>query len=196
MKYSGGAVVITQLALTDSVGRPYAEILQDWVLKPIGMTRSGFDQPLTSERDRNAARAHNGRGAAMDTKWHVYPELAAAGLWTTPTDLAKFAIEVQLALRGRSRRGALAGDGARDDHAGRRRPVRSRVRDPAEGRRLVLLARRIELGIPVRADRAHAQGYGVAIMTNSDSGGRLIEEIRSRVASAYNWDTLDKAVPR
>src|SRR5262249_45380865 len=101
-KYSGGAVTIAQLALTDVVRRPYPEILRDWVLAPIGMTRSGYDQPLSPERDRNAARAHDASGRARDAKWHVYPELAAAGLWTTPTDLAKLAIELQLATHGES----------------------------------------------------------------------------------------------
>ena len=41
-----------------------------------------------------------------------------------------------------------------------------------------------------------AKGYGVAVMTNSDSGGRLIREVRDRVARAYGWDTLDKSIPR
>jgi len=99
-KYSGGGVTIMQLALTDTIGKPFPEILQDSVLRPIGMTNSVFEQPLSPERDRNAARAHNSEGRAMDAKWHVYPEFAAAGLWTTPTDLAKFAIEVQRSLRG------------------------------------------------------------------------------------------------
>ena len=95
MKYSGGGVTVMQLALTDAVGRPFPEILEEYVLGPIGMHNSAFEQPLTAERDRNAARAHDGSGNAMDAKWHVYPELAAAGLWTTSTDLAEFAIEVQ-----------------------------------------------------------------------------------------------------
>ena len=49
-------------------------------------------------RRRQAARAHDRTGARMGDPWHVYPEQAAAGLWTTPTDLARFAIEVQLSL--------------------------------------------------------------------------------------------------
>src|SRR5262252_410852 len=195
-KYSGGAVTITQLTLTDTVGRPYPEILQEWVLKPIGMTRSGYDQPLTAERDRNAARAHNGRGAAMDTKWHVYPELAAAGLWTTPTDLAKFAIEVQLSTRGRSNK-VLSQTMAREMIT----PVGVgpfavgfSIQQKGEG--CYFSHGGSNWGFQCDLTAHTLKGYGVAIMTNSDSGGRLIEEIRSRVAAAYNWDTLDKPIPR
>jgi len=195
-KYSGGAVTIAQLALTDVVGRPYPELLQEWVLKPIGMTRSGYDQPLTPERDRNAARAHNGRGAAMDTKWHVYPELAAAGLWTTPTDLAKFAIEVQLSTRGRSNK-VLSQTMAREMIT----PVGVgpfavgfSIQQKGEG--WYFSHGGSNWGFQCDLTAHALKGYGVAIMTNSDSGGRLIEEIRSRVAAAYNWDSLDKPIPR
>jgi CubicO group peptidase (beta-lactamase class C family) len=195
-KYSGGAVTIAQLALTDAVGRPYPDLLQEWVLKPIGMTRSGFDQPLTPERDRNAARAHNGRGAAMDAKWHVYPELAAAGLWTTPTDLARFAIEVQLAVRGLSHK-VLSQSTAREmitpvgvgPYA-----VGFAIQQKGEG--WYFSHGGSNWGFQCDLTAHTLKGYGVAIMTNSDSGGRLIEEIRSRVAAAYNWDTLDKPIPR
>src|SRR5690606_21638422 len=100
MKYSGGGYTILQLALTDSTGRPFAEILQNAVLGPLGMTRSAFEQPLSPARDRNAARGHGEDGTSMGAKWHVYPELAAAGLWTTPLDLAKFVIEVQKSVHG------------------------------------------------------------------------------------------------
>ena len=68
------------------------------------MTNSTFEQPLPAARHAQAARAHNRNGARMSDPWHVYPEQAAAGLWTTPTDLARFAIEVQLAVQGRSSR--------------------------------------------------------------------------------------------
>src|SRR5262249_23062165 len=101
-KYSGGAVLIEQLALSDAVGKPFDEIAREWVLGPIGMTNSTYEQPLPVSREKQAARAHSRTGARMGDPWHVYPERAAAGLWTTPSDLAKFAIEVQLAVLGKS----------------------------------------------------------------------------------------------
>lgn len=195
-KYSGGAVTIQQLALTEVVGKPFPQIMREYVLDPIGMTNSTFEQPLSPARDKQAARAHNGAGRAMDAKWHVYPEMAAAGLWTTPTDLAKFAIEVQLALQGQSNKvlsqtmvqemitpvgvGPYAvgfsivkqGEGWYFGHGGGN-----------WGFRCDLFAHR-------------AKGYGVVIMTNGDGGGNLLGEIRERVARAYNWDILDKAIPR
>jgi len=107
-EYSGGGSTILQLALSDVRARPFEEILQETVLDPLGMTRSCFCQPLPAALHGNAARAG---GPATDpgeddgaprANWHVYPELYAAGLWTTPTDLTKFLIEVQLSLEGRS----------------------------------------------------------------------------------------------
>jgi CubicO group peptidase (beta-lactamase class C family) len=107
-EYSGGGVTILQLALTDALNTTFPAIMQKTVLGPIGMTESCYCQPLPGDKDQNAARAYGfvvrqdgyiGRGNA---KWHVYPELYAAGLWTTATDLARFMIEVQLSLAGRS----------------------------------------------------------------------------------------------
>jgi CubicO group peptidase (beta-lactamase class C family) len=195
-KYSGGAVTIAQLALTDVVRRPFPDILQDWVLKPIGMTRSGYDQPLSAERDRNAARAHDGMGRARDAKWHVYPELAAAGLWTTPTDLAKLAIELQLATQGKSRK-VLSQSVAREMitpvGVG---PYAIGFSVAKNGEGWYFSHGGSNWGFQCDLTAHTLKGYGVAIMTNSDSGGRLIRELRSRVAAAYHWDTLDKPIPR
>ena len=127
-EYSGGGVIIQQLALMDAVGKPFAQIAREWVLEPIGMSNSTYEQPLPAARHAQAARAHNNRGARMGDTWHVYPEQAAAGLWTTPTDLARFAIEVQLATVGRSTQGPVAGDRAGDDHARRRRSICGGIR--------------------------------------------------------------------
>jgi CubicO group peptidase (beta-lactamase class C family) len=71
------------LLLTDALKRPFPDLLRETVLGPIGMNDSAYEQPLSGERDKRAARAHNRNGAVRDAKWHVYPELAAAGLWTT-----------------------------------------------------------------------------------------------------------------
>ena len=94
--------MIEQLVLTDVVGKPFQQIAHDWVLNPIGMTNSTYEQPLPASREEQAARAHDRNGARMGDPWHVDPEQAAAGLWTTPTDLAKFLIEAQQSLLGRS----------------------------------------------------------------------------------------------
>jgi CubicO group peptidase (beta-lactamase class C family) len=195
-KYSGGGATVVQLAVTDTTGRAFPELMRSLVLDPIGMRSSGFDQPLSPERDRVAARAHNGRGAAMDAKWHVYPELEAAGLWTTPTDLARLAIELQNALQGKSNR-VLSASTAREMVT----PVG--VGDYAVGFGLRKLGEGWYFGHGgsnwgFQCDLvAHLRkGYGVAIMTNADSGGAVVGEIRNRVAAAYNWDSLDKPVPR
>ena len=85
--------------------------MQASVLGPLEMKDSTYEQPLPRLAEDGAAHAHSGQGRAMDAPWHVYPEQAAAGLWTTPSDLARFAIEVQRALPGR-KDGAHAGLGA------------------------------------------------------------------------------------
>jgi CubicO group peptidase (beta-lactamase class C family) len=195
-KYSGGGVTLVQLAVTDTTARPFPELMKSLVLDPIGMKNSGFDQPLSAERDRLAARAHNGRGAAMDAKWHVYPELEAAGLWTTPSDLALLAIELQKALDGKSDR-VISAVTAREMVT----PVG--VGDYGVGFGLRKMGEGWYFGHGgsnwgFQCDLlAHVRkGYGVAIMTNADSGGAVVAEIRNRVAAAYNWDSLDKPVPR
>ena len=195
-KYSGGGVTLMQLALMDALGKPFPEIMQSLVLGPIGMTHSAYEQPLSPERDRHATRAHNGGGRAMDTKWHVYPELAAAGLWTTPTDLAKFAIEIQKASLGRSAR-VLNQSTVREMLT----PVG--VGDYAVG---LAIAKKGEgwyfahggsnWGFQCDLLVHRLKGYGVAIMTNSDSGRPVINAIEDRVATAYGWDSLDKPVLR
>ena len=195
-EYSGGGAIVMQQALSDATGRPFVDILQDGVLRPIGMVNSTFEQPLGPERDRNAARAHDREGRSRGPKWHVYPELAAAGLWTTPTDLARFAIEVQTSAIGQSNRvlsrttvqemlspvgvGGYAvgfsisrmGQGWYFSHGGGN-----------WGFRCTLLAHKVK-------------GYGLAIMTNADQGGALAAELSRRIQAAYEWDSTAPPVRR
>ena len=195
-KYSGGGFVMMQLAMMDALGRPFPDIMQSLVLGPIGMTHSTFEQPLSAERDRHAARAYNGGGRAMDAKWHVYPELAPAGLWTTPTDLARFAIEIQKTALGRSSR-VLTQSTVREmltpvgvgDYA-----VGLAITKKGEGWYFAHGGSNWGFQCDLLAHRL--KGYGVVIMTNSDSGRPVINAIEERVAAAYGWDSLDKPVLR
>jgi CubicO group peptidase (beta-lactamase class C family) len=196
MKYSGGGVTIMELALVDAVGKPFPRILEEWVLGPVGMKDSAYEQPLGPARDRKAARAHDGDGKAMDAKWHVYPELEAAGLWTTSVDLARLAIEVQKSLRGESNR-VLTRASARE----MMEPVG--VGDFAVGFQISKLGEGWYFGHGganwgFRCDLvAHKiKGYGVAIMTNGDNGSVVLRELKDRIARAYDWDSIDKPIPR
>ncbi len=195
-KYSGGGVTLMQLALTDLTRTPFAEFMRATVLAPLQMTNSTYEQPLPDSMAGRASRAHSREGLARPVPWHVYPEQAAAGLWTTPTDLAKFAIEVQRAMKG----------------------PRGAVLTQASAREMTTPVGVGPFGVGFTVDKrgegwyfshggsnwgfqcmviAHVRkGYGLAVMTNADSGGQVIGEIVARVASAYGWDSLDKPLAR
>jgi CubicO group peptidase (beta-lactamase class C family) len=102
--YSGGGVTIEQQLLMDITDEPFPVLMRELVLDKIGMTESTFEQPLPPKRAELAASATSADGKMLHGKWHVYPEMAAAGLWTTPSDLGKFLIEIALSRNGKSNR--------------------------------------------------------------------------------------------
>jgi CubicO group peptidase (beta-lactamase class C family) len=197
MRYSGGGSTILQLALEDVIGLPFEQILRDYVLAPIGMTSSTYEQPLSPARDRHAARGHS-RLRSVAAKWLTYPELFAAGMWTTPTDLAKFAIEVQLSAQGRSNR-VLSQTMVRE----MLHPVG--IGDFAVGFKIEKRGQGWYFGHGgahygfVCLLQAHMlRGHGLVVMANADptEGQTVIDEVVSRVERAYGWDSLDKPVPQ
>jgi CubicO group peptidase (beta-lactamase class C family) len=196
MEYSGGGVTLMQQALSDARKRPFADIMRDDVLRPIGMTRSTFEQPLPESFDRNAARAHSREGKAMGAKWHVYPEQAAAGLWTTPSDLARLIIEVQRSASGQSNRvlsravvqEMLSPVGVGDYAVGFAVTKMGQGWYFAHGGsnwgfRGTLLAHKVK-------------GYGLVILTNADQGGAVANELSRRIQRAYEWDSFAEPAPR
>jgi CubicO group peptidase (beta-lactamase class C family) len=195
-KYSGGAVMMEELALTDAVGKPFEQLAREWVLNPIEMTNSTFEQPLPVARQKQAARAHDRNGARMGDPWHVYPEHAAAGLWTTPTDLAKFLIEVQKSLRGQSNHvltQAMMQEMVTPVGVG---PYAVGFQVGKQGEGWYFGHGGSNWGFQCDMIAHRVKGYGVVIMTNSDSGPPLIEELRQRIQREYKWDVLDKPIPR
>jgi CubicO group peptidase (beta-lactamase class C family) len=88
--------------MIDVTGKPFPEIARETVFDPLGMSDSTFEQPLPRAFAKNAAAGTLMNGDAVAGGWHVQPEMAAGGLWTTPTDLAKLAIEIARAARGES----------------------------------------------------------------------------------------------
>lgn len=186
-RYSGGGVTIAQLAIMDIEKKPYPKIAEETVLGPLNMTSSTYSQPLPDQIRKKAASGHRNNGKPVEGKIHVYPEMAAAGLWTTPTDLARFAIEVQLSLNGKSNKvlskettakmvtpfvGDTVGLGFFIEKHGAAIYFGHGGAD--EGFRAQLLVNR-------------DKGYGAVVMVNSDNA-QIINEIFRGIAREYKWD--------
>jgi CubicO group peptidase (beta-lactamase class C family) len=184
-RYSGGGYVVAQQLLQDVTGEPFPKLMRDTVLGPIGMTRSTYEQPLPKDRLAEAAMPYRDNGEPVSGGPHIYPEMAPAGLWTTPSDLARYAIEVQRSLAGTSTR-VLSAAMTREmltpglNHQGLGPGIGGSAKRPYfthgganEGYRCNLVA--------------YNDGDGVIIMTNSDSGGQLAAEILRTIAHEYGW---------
>jgi CubicO group peptidase (beta-lactamase class C family) len=101
-EYSNHGYGVVQLLMTDVSRQPFSELMQETVLGPLGMTSSTFEQPLPEELRDRATTEHYVDGQPFEGKRHHYPILASGGLWTTSSDLARFAIEIMRARAGES----------------------------------------------------------------------------------------------
>jgi CubicO group peptidase (beta-lactamase class C family) len=185
-RYSGGGYTITQLLLTDLTRKPFPQLLHDLVLQPARMIDSTYEQPLPKRLIPLAATPYRASGEPVKGGWHTYPEMAAAGLWTTPSDLARLAIEVQ------------------NEYAGKSNKILSQ-----HMMRQMLTPQKDNYGLGFEIDSADQgmrfshnganegyrcdleayieSGQGVVIMTNSDNGSQLIFELLGAVAKEYQW---------
>lgn len=183
-RYSGGGYVIVQQLLEDVTGTPFAKLMQDTVLVPIGMTESTFDQPLPPSRIADVALPYRSSGRPVKGGPHVYPERAPAGLWTTPSDLARYALEVQRALAGSGRILSTATASQmltpEMNHWGLGPMIGGSPARPYFEHGGANEGYRCEL-------RAYETGDGAVVMTDGDDGGVLINELMRTIAYEYAW---------
>lgn len=99
VKYSGGGFVVAQAVVEQEVEEPFSAAMYEWLIKPFGLTHSTYEQPIAPV---HAGFAASGvvKGVPVPGGHHVYPEAAAAGLWTTPTDLLVVAAGLLRAYQG------------------------------------------------------------------------------------------------
>ncbi|MCC6927604.1 MAG: serine hydrolase [Gemmatimonadaceae bacterium] len=185
-RYSGGGITIEQLAMSDATGEAFPALLKRLVLDPIGMSNSGYDQPLAAPRTAQAAAGHGPDGTMIEGRWHTYPELAAAGLWTTPTDLLKWAVEIAAARAGTSAK-VLSQKMATEMLTAQKGAF-------GLGPALAGKERGFNFGHGGANEGYRAQvtyfpelGRGAAVMTNSDNGSALAQEILFAIAAEYTW---------
>ena len=190
-RYSGGGFVITQVLLEDVTGQAFPKLMHDLVLAPIGMTRSTYEQPLPQNRMAEAAMPYHPDGQPVPGGPHVYPEMAPAGLWTTPSDLARYAIEVQKALAGKSKAVLSAATAKQMLTPGKNQWGLGVETGGAVGHPYFTHSGANE---GFQCDLvAYDNGDGAVIMTNSDNGGQLATEILRTIAHEYGWSDFQPA---
>ena len=189
-RYSGGGITIEQLLMTDVTGKPFPELMKQLVLDKIGMSDSSYEQPLPAAWQARTPTGTRGDGKPVHGKWHVYPEMAAAGLWTTPTDLAKFAIENALSLQGKSNK-VLSQKTVEE--------MLTPVKEEAGLGFFVSKERPGEFGHNGADEGFQAllvmnweTGQGAALMANSDNGVLVAGETLRSIAKEYGWKAAQK----
>lgn len=184
--YSGGGFLVLQQLAMDNTGKPFPELMQQIVLEKLDMKNSTFHQPLPSELLSKAASGHIVDGEVLSGKWRVHPEMAPAGLWTTPSDLALFAIELQNSRAGVSNK-VISQSMANQmltpgmNNWGLGLPI------IGEGKKAMFLHGGGNQGFRCLMIGYLETGQGAVVMTNSDYGFDLIIEIINSIAKEYKW---------
>lgn len=194
-KYSGGGTVVTRKIIEDNITRDYPGLVNTLVLKPLRMVESSFSQPLESERS-NYATAYDASGTEIPGKYKVYPELSPDGLWTTATDLARFVVSIQQSLEGEP---SLLNDSVAKEMV---TPV---LQNSNAGLGVFVDTRGgwryfehsgANVGYRSQFYASLFSGQAAVVLTNSDNGRPLIDEIINSISVAYNWGFYAPTVKR
>ncbi|MCK5912080.1 MAG: beta-lactamase family protein [Caulobacter sp.] len=190
-RYSGGGYTIAQLAMIDAASRPFPAIARSKLFEPLGMARSTYEQPLRAETP-NVALAHDETGQLIASGFHVYPELAAAGLWTSANDLARFVVEVQNAPHGRGK--VLSLKTARQILTQQPGGWGLGFKVSGEGKASSFFHDGSNAGYKATLVGHPETGDGVVILTNGEQGYQLGQEILRGVAVTYGWSDYGPTV--
>ena len=186
-RYSGGGYTVMQQLMVDVTGAVFPELMKNNVLAPLGMKNSTYQQPLPPELAKLTATGHYNNRSLVEGRWHIYPEMAAAGLWTTPSDLARFAIGVQNAYAGKAgnvlsqsmTRQMLTDQKNRDGLGVFLQGDSTSLRFGHNGR---------DEGFDALLTASVDKGQGVVIMINANDNSHLMGRIVDFIADYYHWN--------
>lgn len=192
-RYSGGGTTVAQMVMEDVTGLSLQALASKYVFEPLGMASSFYEQPLSAQWHTRAAHGHDRKGQALEGgRWHVYPEHAAAGLWTTPSDLAKFMIAVSNSLKGEE--GAWLEQSLAHEAIGKYPDGTYAIgfRISGEGDNMAFSHTGANEGFRARAFMFPWLGKGLIVMTNGDMGSHLVREVFASAAKEFGWPAVEK----
>jgi CubicO group peptidase (beta-lactamase class C family) len=197
-RYSGGGLMVAQMAIMDATNERFEDYTERTIFGPLSMQHSTFVQPLPHKFKKQAAWGYSAapwyKGAP-----YVYPQQAAAGLYSTPTDLAKFVIDLQKAYQGKSNllqqagaktmltaQATISEGGYREQMAVS--PFLLQRIDNQESKGIYFEHTGVNAGFTAYLIGNLTEGYGAVIMLNSgDDFDGLGKEIRRAIAQTYDW---------
>ena len=178
-----------QQLLMDVTGQQFPELMKRLVLTPVGMTSSTYEQPLPQTRWAETASGHDGEGAVIKGKWLIQPQIAAGGLWTTPTDLAKWALAITRAWKGEQNE-LFSKRTATEMLTVQKAPYGLGVEVQGAGPSLEFSHGGSNLGFRAQVVMFPAVGKGAVIMANGDRADWVIGNLIRSIASEYHWPAL------
>lgn len=186
-RYSGGGYLVLQKAMVDQLNKSFPILMQETVFSKIGMMHSSYEQPLANRFRALAATGYLAKGQAVTGNWHTYPEMAAAGLWTTPSDLARYIIEIQKSIQGNSNRLISKAMSKQMliknlDQYGLGPMLQN------ENDSLLFIHGGSNTGFRSLYVAQAYHGNGVVVMTNSDNGFTIIYDLLRSISKVYGWN--------
>lgn len=193
-KYSGGGTTISQLIIQDVVQQPYHHFMRETIFVPLGMKTSSYEQPPSIANKKLLATGHLTNGTAVVGNYHIYPEQAAAGLWSNPSELAAYVIEIQKSLLGKSNKilsKEMATQYVMPYNFNYLTPypdeeVALGVFSQKTGGERYFTHDGSDRGFKAKFIGSIKNGYGAVLMINSDSR-EILEEVVNAIALTYNW---------
>ncbi len=186
-RYSGSHYAVLQQLLADVTGEPFPELMRELVFDPLEMDNSSYDQSYPETRLKSTAVGHYIGGEPVYGKWRVIPEMAGAGLWTTASDLARLACEIQRAHGGKSTRALTKElvDQALTPQAHESYGLGIEFEGRGESRRFGHNGSNI--GYKCCSAAYVEQGMGCVVLTNGDDGSWVVLDLMRALAQEYAW---------
>ena len=181
--YSGGGYEVLQQLLLDVSGKSFTDLMQP-ILKTLRMSRSTFNSPSVS--DSNVASGHFPNGQEIEGGWFIHPQLAAAALWSTPTDLAQLVIEIQKSNQGKSNR-ILSKEMTKIMLTPQIENVGLGVFVDGQGPSARFNTAGSNVGYKSYAVGYLQSGQGAVVMLNAELGAQLGFEILRSISAEYGW---------
>jgi len=191
--YSPGGYAIVTVLMEDVEKKSFETIMQETVLKPLDMNSSTFEQPLPKCLLERATTEHS-EGQPLEGKRRYFPGLAAGGLWSTPTDLAQFAIEMMLCWSGRSHK-IFSSASAREMLACQVGRCEAKTGGQGlgfwvqgQGNGFVIGHKGGTYGSSCQLVAFPSAGKGAVVMANDRPGGeKMVPEVIFAVGTVYRW---------